>query len=123
AIQPYTQDIVSTFFYARTLDYDKFKIGQEIHFSNFYESKVYPLDVKYLGREDVKTKAGKFHCQIIEPIIVKGGLFRNTGKIVVWITDDSLKVPVKVQTQVVIGSVVAELSKYSGLAGTLTAKY
>ena len=73
--------------------------------------------------ENVETKAGKFHCQIIEPIIVKGGLFRNTGKIVVWITDDSLKVPVKVQTQVTIGSVVAELANYSGLAGTLAAKF
>jgi hypothetical protein len=122
-IQPYSQDIVSTFFYARTLDYDTMKVGQKIHFSNFYENKVYPLDVKYLGQEDVETKAGKFHCQIIEPIIVKGGLFRNTGKIVVWITDDSLKVIVKVQTQVAIGSVVAELVNYSGLAGTLAAKF
>ncbi|MFZ1081177.1 MAG: DUF3108 domain-containing protein [Candidatus Kryptoniota bacterium] len=122
-IQPYSQDVVSTFFYARTLAYDTMKVGQEIHFSNFYENKVYPLDVKYLGRENVETKAGKFHCQIIEPIIVKGGLFRNTGKIMVWITDDSLKVPVKVQTQVAIGSVVAELANYSGLAGRLTSKF
>lgn len=122
-IRPYTQDIVSTFFFARTLDYDTLRIGQSIHFSNFYENKVYPLDVKFLGLEDVDTKAGRFHCQIIEPIIVKGGLFRNTGRIVIWITNDSLKIPVKVQTEVTIGSVVAELLSYSGLAGTPTAKF
>ncbi len=122
-IQPYTQDAVSTFFYARTLDYNSLSAGSEIHFSNFYENKVYPLDVKYLGKEDVETKAGKFHCQIIEPVIVKGGLFKNTGKITVWITDDDLKIPVKVKTDVLIGSVVAELTGYTGLAGTLRAKY
>jgi hypothetical protein len=122
-IQPYTQDAVSTFFYARTLNYDTMMVGQEIHFSNFYDNKVYPLDVRYVGKEDVQTKAGKFHCQIIEPIIIKGGLFRNTGKIVIWITDDSLKIPVKVQTQVVIGSVVAELVDYRGLAGPPSAKF
>ena len=122
-IKPYTQDAVSTFFYARTLDYDSLKVGAEIHFSNFYENKVYPLDVKYLGKEDVHTKAGKFHCRVIEPVIVKGGLFKNTGKITVWITDDSLKVPVRVKTDVVIGSVVADLTSYSGLAGPLTSKY
>ena len=122
-IKPYTQDAVSTFFFARTLNYDTLKAGEEIHFSNFYENKVYPLDVKYLGKEDVHTKAGKFPCQVIEPVIVKGGLFKNTGKITIWITDDSLKVPVKVKTDVVIGSVIAELTSYSGLAGPLTSKY
>ncbi len=122
-IQPYSQDAVSTFFYARTMDYDTLSPGAEIHFSNFYQDKVYPLDVKYLGKQDIETKAGRFHCQVIEPVIVKGGLFKNTGKITVWITADSLKIPVKVKTEVVIGSVVAELSGYSGLAGVPTAKY
>ncbi|MCL5267754.1 MAG: DUF3108 domain-containing protein [Bacteroidetes bacterium] len=122
-ITPYTQDAVSTFYYARTLNYDTLKVGQEIHFSNFYDNKVYPLDVKYLGHQDVRTKAGRFHCQIIEPIIVKGGLFKNTGRIVIWISDDSLKLPIKVQTEVLIGSVVAELVSYSGLAGKLTSKF
>ncbi len=121
-IPPYTQDAVSAFFFARTLDYDTMKVGQEVHLTNFYENKVYPLDVKYIGEENIETKAGKFRCQIIEPIIVRGGLFKNTGKIVVWITKDSLKIPVKVQTQVVIGSVNAELASYSGLAGPLTSK-
>ncbi len=122
-IKPYTQDAVSTFFYARTLNYDTLNVGQEIHFSNFYDNKVYPLDVKYLGHQDIKTKAGRFHCQIIEPIIVKGGLFKNTGRIVIWISDDSLRLPVKVQSKVLIGSVVAELASYSGLAGKLTSKF
>ncbi|HUI28566.1 MAG TPA: DUF3108 domain-containing protein [Candidatus Acidoferrales bacterium] len=123
SIPPYTQDAVSTFFYARTLNYDTMQVGQKVHFTNFYQDKVYPLDVEYLGLQDVETKAGKFHCQMIEPVIVKGGLFRNTGKIVVWITNDSLKVPVKVQTQVTIGSVVAELVGYSGLDGVMTSKF
>jgi len=121
-ILPYTQDAVSTFFYARTLDYDTMKVGQEVHFTNFYENKVYPLDVKYLGEEDIKTKAGKFRCQIIEPVIVKGGLFKKTGKIVIWVTKDSLKIPVKVQTRVAIGAVNAELVSYSGLVGPITAR-
>ncbi len=122
-IPPYTQDAVSAFCFARTLNYDTMKVGQEIKLTNFYQDRVYPLNVKYLGREDVETKAGNFHCQKIEPVIVEGGLFKNTGKIVVWITDDSVKVPVKVQTQVMIGSVAAELVSYGGLAGAMTAKF
>lgn len=122
-IKPYTQDIVSVFFYARTLDFTHLKIGEKIHFENFYENKVYPLDVKYLGEQDVETKAGKFHCQIIEPIIVEGGLFRTKGRIVAWLSDDKQRIPVKVQAEVLIGSVNAELESYTGLTGNPSSKY
>ncbi|MGB9592034.1 MAG: DUF3108 domain-containing protein [Candidatus Kryptoniota bacterium] len=122
-IKPYTQDIVSVFFYARTLDFTHLKIGEKIHFENFYDNKVYPLDVKYLGVQDVETKAGKFHCQIIEPIIVEGGLFRTKGRIVAWLSDDRQRIPVKVQAEVLIGSVNAELESYSGLTGNPASKF
>ena len=44
------------------------------------------------------------------------------GSIYVWLTDDDIKMPVKVKTKVVIGSIDAELTKYEGLAGKLTSK-
>jgi hypothetical protein len=122
-IKPYTQDIVSVFFYARTLDFTHLKIGEKIHFENFYDNKVYPLDVKYLGQQDVETKAGKFHCQIIEPIIVEGGLFRTKGRIVAWLSDDKQRIPVKIQAEVLIGSVNAELESYAGLTGNPASKF
>ncbi len=50
------------------------------------------------------------------------GSFKSEGSIVVWLTDDALKIPVKVKTKVPVGSIDAELSSYSGLAGELKAK-
>jgi hypothetical protein len=38
------------------------------------------------------------------------------------LTDDELKIPVKVKTKVLIGSIDSELLSYEGLAGKLTAK-
>ena len=55
-------------------------------------------------------------------MVREGGLFKSEGSIVVWLTDDELKIPVKVKTKVLIGSIDAELSGYSGLAGKLTSK-
>ena len=52
----------------------------------------------------------------------EGGLFKHEGTIVVWLTDDELKMPVKVRTKVVIGYVEAKLTNYEGLAGKLSAK-
>ncbi len=118
----YVNDIVSAFYLARTFDYSKMKKGDKIHLENFYKNKVYPLDVVYHGKERVKVTAGTFDCIIVEPLVTEGGLFKSEGTILVWLTDDNLKVPVKVKTKIIIGSIDAELTAYEGLAGKLTSK-
>ena len=47
--------------------------------------------------------------------MAEGGLFKNEGNIIIWLSDDELKIPVKVKTKVVIGSIDAELTAYEGL--------
>lgn len=121
-IPRYVNDIVSAFYYARTLDFTKLKVGDLIHLENFYKDTVYNLDVKYLGKEQTTVPAGIFNCIIVEPIVVKGGLFKSEGSIFVWLSDDNLKIPVKVKTKVVIGAIDAVLTSYQGLAGPLTSK-
>ena len=118
----YTHDIISAFYYCRTIDFSKSKKGDIVKLRNFYEGKVHQLDVVFRGRERVKVAAGTFDCIILEPLVRKGGLFKSEGSIFVWLTDDEVKMPVKVKTKVVIGSIDAELTKYEGLAGKLTAK-
>ena len=122
SIPLYVNDIVSAFYYARTLDYSNMKVNDLIHLQNFYKDKVYNLDVKYLGKEIVEVPAGKFECIIVEPLVKEGGLFKHEGNIIVWLTNDELKMPVKVRTKVVIGYVEAKLTNYEGLAGELRAK-
>jgi hypothetical protein len=118
----YVNDIVSAFYFARTLDYSKRKVNDLVNLQNFYKNKVYNLDVRYLGKETIEVPAGKFECIVVEPLVQEGGLFKHEGTIVVWLTDDELKMPVKVRTKVVIGYVEAKLTNYEGLAGKLSAK-
>jgi hypothetical protein len=118
----YVNDIISAFYYARTLDYSDMQVNDLIHLQNFYKDKVYDLDVKFLGKETVEVPAGKFNCIIVEPLVKEGGLFKHEGNIIIWLTDDELKVPVKVRTKIIIGHVEARLTSYEGLAGKLTSK-
>jgi hypothetical protein len=122
-IPKYVNDIVSAFYLARTFDYSKLKINDRIHLKNFYKDKVYDLDVRYLGKETIDVTAGKFDCIVVEPLVQEGGLFKSEGSIVVWLSDDALKIPVKVKTKVVIGSIDAELTAYEGLNGKLTSRH
>jgi len=116
-IPPYVNDIVSAFYLARTFDYSNLKVDDTFHLQNFYKNKTYDLDVRFLGRETVNVSAGTFKCIIVEPLVQEGGLFKSEGSIIIWLSDDDLKIPIKVKTKVVVGSIDAELTKYEGLAG------
>lgn len=121
-IPPYVNDIVSALYLFRTLDFSDKKEGDIIHLKNFYNDKVYPLDVVYKGKETISVDAGEFDCFIVEPLVVEGGLFKSEGSITIWMTDDELKIPVRVKTKVIIGAIDSELTAYEGLAGELISK-
>lgn len=113
-------DIVSVFYLARTFNYDTLKIGDGFPLENFYKDKVHPLEVVFRGRETVTVDAGTFDCIMIEPMVVEGGLFKSEGSIIIWLTDDDVKMPVKVKTKVIIGSIDADLTSYEGVSVNMT---
>jgi hypothetical protein len=121
-IPKYVQDAMSAFYFYRTLDYSKMKEGDVTLLQNFYKDQTYPLNVKYLGKETIEVPAGEFRCIKVEPLVQEGGLFKSEGSIVVWMSDDERRMPVKVKTKVLIGSIDADLSAYTGLAGSLKSK-
>ncbi|HEX9615205.1 MAG TPA: DUF3108 domain-containing protein [Bacteroidota bacterium] len=121
-IPPYVHDIVSAFYFARTLDYSTMRPGQKTYLANFYKDTTYQLAIKFLGYQRLDVDAGKFDCVIVEPLITEGGLFKSEGRIIIWMTNDERKVPIKVSTQVAIGSIDTELREYSGIAGEIRAK-
>ncbi len=54
------QDVLSAVYYARNIDFDKYKINDKIPFKMFLDNEVYDMYIRYLGKETVKTKYGKF---------------------------------------------------------------
>jgi len=121
-IPAYVHDIMSAFYYVRTMDFAGSHPGDIFMLHNFYKDTTYDLGVKFLGRQELEVKAGTFHTIVVEPLVKEGGLFKSEGRIVIWLSDDERKIPVRVNTKVLIGSIDTELTQYSGLAGPLTAR-
>ncbi|NCS80929.1 MAG: DUF3108 domain-containing protein [Ignavibacteria bacterium CG_4_8_14_3_um_filter_37_9] len=121
-IPKYVNDIISAFYLARTFNFSSMKTGDKVNLQNFYKDKVYDLDIKYLGKERITVGAGTFDCVMVEPLVLEGGLFKSEGTIVIWLSDDELRVPVKVKTKVIVGAIDAELTAFEGLNGKLKAK-
>ncbi len=121
-VPKYVHDIVSAFYHVRAIDLSDKKKGEVFELKQFFDDTTYTLGVKILGRQEIKVKAGKFKCLVIEPLVVEGGLFESEGQILIWLTDDERKIPVKVATKILIGYVGAELVHYEGVRGSIDAK-
>ena len=121
-IPPYVHDIMSAFYYVRTIDFRERVTGDVIMLQNFYKDRTYDLAVRILGRQELEVEAGTFDTIVLEPMVREGGLFKSEGRMVVWLSDDDLKIPLRINSKVVIGSIDTELREYSGLRGRPAAR-
>jgi len=121
-IPPYVHDIMSAFYYVRTIDFFGMATGDVIMLQNFYKDKTHDLAVKILGRQELEVAAGTFNTIVLEPMVREGGLFKSEGRIVIWLSDDELMIPLRINSKVVIGSIDVELREYSGLLGRPSAR-
>jgi len=107
-VPPRVQDALSSFYYTRT---QALPVGGSIVFHYHNSRKSQPLPVKVLGRERIRTPAGEFDCVAVEPILKAGGIFKNSGRLVIWLTDDERRMPVLMKSKVAIGSVSVVLEE------------
>jgi hypothetical protein len=106
AIEPFTHDVLSAFYYIRTRP---LKVGDTFELAAVSGKKKYGLKVFCHGRETVKVPAGTFKTLIVEPVLKDDGLFKAKGKLIIWVTDDERRMPVKMQSKIPVGSIKAEL--------------
>ena len=109
------QDVLSSIYYARNIDFNKYESGDKIPFAMFLDNEVYNLYIKYLGRETVKTKYGKFKAIKFKPLLVKGTLFEGGEKMTVWVSDDANHIPLRIESPIVVGSVKVDMMQYRNL--------
>lgn len=115
-IEPNMQDMLSAFYNARSIDFSNAKVGNIYSINCFMDKEVWPLKIKFMGRENVTTDVGTFKCLKFCPIVQKGRIFKHEEDLKVWISDDKNHIPVMGQANIIVGSVKVELAKYSGLA-------
>jgi len=110
ALVPGSRDVLLSLFYARLFPMQE---GKSISIDNHTDKKNYPLEVRVLRKETIKTVLGKVECMVIEPVLRTPGLFENKGRLLIWVTNDDRRVPVLMKSKIIIGSVNAVLKEYT----------
>jgi len=107
SVPPFIQDILASFYYTRTVP---LTVGQHFEIKNFGDGKVYPLKVLVHKKEEIKVPAGKFKCIVVEPVLQDEGLFKQEGRLRIWLTDDDRRIPVLMKSKIVVGSIDVRLT-------------
>ena len=78
---------------------------------HIYDSETYAeVPVEILRREELRLpNLAKVATLVVRPQQISSGIFRSTGAVLIWLTDDDHKVPVKIVTTVALGQITAEL--------------
>lgn len=121
-IRDSTFDPISMIYYARNIDFGKYKPNDEIPISIILDNKVHSLKIIYQGKESIKTQLGTFKCIKFNPSLISGTIFKEGGAMTVWVTDDDNRIPIKVDTPIITGTIKVYLKKASGLKHMLSSK-
>ncbi|MEL7003253.1 MAG: DUF3108 domain-containing protein [Bacteroidota bacterium] len=106
------QDMVSGYYFLRTFDFRGLEEGEIINIDAFFDDEVYDFKIRYIGKEEVKTKLGRIRSVVFSPIMPENSLFDGEDAIRVWISDDANKVPLKIKAEMFVGSVEIDITKY-----------
>jgi hypothetical protein len=110
-----TFDLVSAYYFARSLDIARIKLNEKFALNYFLGDGINKLEIQYVGKEVIKSKIGNIRCLKFSPSIQPGRIFKKDSKLYLWITDDGNRVPVKAQVEILVGSVTMEIQSAEGL--------
>jgi hypothetical protein len=107
--RPWPKDGLAAFYFVRALP---LVVGHDIVIPHHSDQSSENITVKVLKKETIEVPAGKFKCIVIEPVMAEGGLFKNSGRLTIWVTDDARRMPVLMKSKIPVGSIDAVLQAY-----------
>jgi hypothetical protein len=105
------QDSLSSFYILRTLP---LRVGQSIHLNTFSNGKTYDVEVQILRREKVEAYWGPVDTLVVRPLMRFQEILRQKGEVLIWVTDDDRRLPIRMTTAIKVGSIAATLIDVKG---------
>ena len=115
---PGIHDILSCFYFFRNhiLPVDSnLKKGELTTITTWFCDELYPIRLRYIGTDEVKTKVGKIKCYKFNPVTETGRLFKTEEDVSFWFSADNNFLPVKIRFDIFVGAFTCEIINYEGL--------
>ncbi|MFQ3340747.1 MAG: hypothetical protein ACI9TK_000401 [Flavobacteriaceae bacterium] len=114
--QTKVQDLISCFYYLRHFYPKKgIEINESFDINMFFDQENYVFKLKYLGKESINSKFGKIDCLKFRPVVQSGRVFKEQESVTLWVSDDKNKLPIRLQADILVGSIKADLENFKNL--------
>jgi len=121
--KPCTFDLMSLLYFTRNIETSAMKPGSQLMLSFVIDEEIHDLFFRYIGIEEKKVSGvGTFRCKKFAATLVAGVVFSGKEEMLIWISDDENKLPIWLESPIVVGKVSARISKYEGLKFPLKSK-
>lgn len=109
-----TQDVLTAFYWVRT---QNLVPGRSLFLNITSDGRSMDTEVVVHRKETINSIFGKRECLVIEPKLAGDAVFKQSGRIFIWVTNDAHKIPLKMESKITFGSFVALLksAKNTGL--------
>lgn len=116
------QDVLSAIYYLRCYDFSKARTGQRIYLKFYLDKQVYETRITFAGRETISTDLGTFRAVKLKPQVLVDRVFPDEDAMTIWATDDANLIPLRIQTELAVGSLKADITRMNGYRHPLLSK-
>jgi hypothetical protein len=105
---PWPKDGLAAFYFVRHVPLE---VGKDVVIPHHSDESSNDIIVKVYRKERIEVPAGTFDCIVIEPVMAAGSIFKNSGRLTIWVTDDARRIPVLMKSKIPVGSIDAVLQE------------
>jgi len=114
-------DLISLSYNLRNIDKESFEDMGMMMVKLVFDEDIYEIPFRYDGEEkQMKIKnLGTFDAIRVSPDLIAGNVFKEGSEMMIWVSDDSNKIPLMVETPIKVGSIKAVLKNYENIRDPL----
>ncbi len=107
------RDVLASAYYLRMIDVNGLKPDTKIPLNTILDGEYFPLYVRYIGKIKLKNLDGQvYDCLKFTAKVIGGSIFKEGENLEVWVTNDSRKIPIKIQAEILVGQVKVYMTNY-----------
>jgi hypothetical protein len=111
-----TSDVLTMIYRARLLPFHLFNTGQKIPINLLLDGEIHQTHIEFMGTEKIKVRnKGYITCYKFKPLLIDGTIFNAGDEMTVWVSKDRNRVPILVETPILVGSIKAAVSNTENL--------
>jgi hypothetical protein len=104
-------DDLAFVYYLRTME---FQDGKTYRLPRYFRQDHNPVEVTVLGHDTLDMPDGsRRRCWVVHLLVDDGGMFSKKSNAKLWLSDDGIRIPVQIRSDLPVGNVTLKLKRIS----------